>query len=170
VQKEQCFSLGKITKLHGYKGGLILHIDSSTPQFFKDLESVFLEINQELVPFFFAQKGKLNGKKLLVYFEDISPEKASALVGRNAYLPQSMFPEVEDDLYYDKAIMGYDVIVKDASIGKIVDVVENSGQNLFVVASNSSEYLIPAVDPFITSLDQAKKIIYLELPEGLLDL
>ncbi len=106
----------------------------------------------------------------MVYFEDISPEQASALVGRNAYLPQSMFPEVEDDLYYDKAIMGYDVLVKGASIGKIVDVVENSGQNLFVVASDSSEYLIPAVDPFITSLDQAKKIIYLELPEGLLDL
>jgi len=105
-----------------------------------------------------------------VYFEDISPEQASALVGRDAYLPQSMFPEVEDDLYYDKAIIGYDVVVKGDSIGKIVDVVENTSQNLFVVSSESSEHLIPAVDPFISSLDKAKKIIYLELPEGLLDL
>ena len=30
MQKEQCFSLGKITKLHGYKGAVVLHIDSST--------------------------------------------------------------------------------------------------------------------------------------------
>ena len=170
MQKEQCFSLGKITKLHGYKGGLILYIDSSTPQFFKDLESVFLEINQELVPFFFAQKGKLNGKKLLVYFEDVSPEQASSLIGRSAFLPQDMFPEVDDDIYYDKAIIGYDVYVLGASIGKITDVIENSSQNLFVVESDSDNYLIPAVDPFISNLDKAKKIIYLELPDGLLDL
>ena len=53
--KESCFSLGKITKLHGYKGAVILHIDSSTPEYFKDLESVLLEIGTELVPFFFAK-------------------------------------------------------------------------------------------------------------------
>ena len=96
MQKEQCFSLGKITKLHGYKGGLILHIDSSTPHYFKDLESVLLDIDQELVPFFLSQKGKLNGKKLLIYLEDVRPEDAYKYVGREAYLPESMLPEAED--------------------------------------------------------------------------
>jgi 16S rRNA processing protein RimM len=81
-----------------------------------------------------------------------------------------MFPEVDDDIYYDKAIIGYDVHVHGASIGKITDVIENSSQNLFVVESDSNNYLIPAVDPFISNLDKAKKIIYLELPDGLLDL
>ena len=82
--KESCFSLGKITKLHGYKGAVILHIDSSTPEYFKDLESVLLEIGTELVPFFFAERGKLNGKKLVVKFEDIRPEEAPRIVGSAA--------------------------------------------------------------------------------------
>ena len=82
--KEQCFLLGKITKLHGYKGAMVLHIDSSTPQYFKELESVFLEFNQELVPFFFAEKGKLNGKKLIVKLEDVSPEQASRFIGSSS--------------------------------------------------------------------------------------
>jgi len=170
VQKEQCFSLGKITKLHGYKGGLILHIDSSTPQYFKDLESVLLDIDQELVPFFLSQKGKLNGKKLLINLEDVRPEDAHKYVGREAYLPESMLPEAEDDAYYDKAIIGYTAWEGKGDIGVVVDVVENSSQNLFVVEKGQQEFLIPAVDAFIKGIDTNEKIIYLELPEGLLDL
>ena len=170
MQKEQCFSLGKITKLHGYKGGLILHIDSSTPHYFKDLESVLLDIDQELVPFFLSQKGKLNGKKLLIYLEDVRPEDAHKYVGREAYLPESMLPESEDDEYYDKAIIGYTAWDGKSEIGEVVDVVENSSQNLFVVEKGDQEFLIPAVDAFIKGIDSNEKIIYLELPEGLLDL
>ena len=170
MQKEQCFPLGKITKLHGYKGGLILHIDSSTPQYFKDLESVLLDIDQELVPFFLSQKGKLNGKKLLINLEDVRPEDAHKYVGREAYLPESMLPEAEDDAYYDKAIIGYTAWEGKGDIGVVVDVVENSSQNLFVVEKGQQEFLIPAVDAFIKGIDTNEKIIYLELPEGLLDL
>ena len=170
MQKEQCFSLGKITKLHGYKGGLILHIDSSTPQYFKDLESVLLDIDQELVPFFLSQKGKLNGKKLLIYLEDVSPEDAHKYVGREAYLPEFLLPKVEDNSYYDKAIIGYVAWDGPNVIGEIVNVVENSSQNLFVVEKGERELLIPAVDAFVKSIDSEQKIIYLELPEGLLDL
>ena len=170
MQKEQCFSLGKITKLHGYKGGLILHIDSSTPQYFKDLESVLLDIDQELVPFFLSQKGKLNGKKLLIYLEDVRPEDAHKYVGCEAYLPESMLPKAEDDTYYDKAIIGYKAWDGPKEIGKVVDVVENSSQNLFVVEKGEQEFLIPAVDAFIKGIDTNEKNIYLELPEGLLDL
>jgi len=170
VQKEQCFSLGKITKLHGYKGGLILHIDSSTPQYFKDLESVLLDINQELVPFFLSRKGKLNGKKLLIYLEDVRAEDAHKYVGRKAYLPESMLPKTEEDSYYDKAIIGYTAWDGEIEIGEVVNVVENSSQNLFIVEKDEQELLIPAVDAFIKSIDSEQKIIYLELPEGLLDL
>ena len=170
MQKEQCFSLGKITKLHGYKGGLILHIDSSTPQYFKDLESVLLDINQELVPFFLSRKGKLNGKKLLIYLEDVRAEDAHKYVGRKAYLPESMLPKTEEDSYYDKAIIGYTAWDGEIEIGEVVNVVENSSQNLFIVEKDEQELLIPAVDAFIKSIDSEQKIIYLELPEGLLDL
>ena len=98
MQKEQCFSLGKITKLHGYKGAVVLHIDSSTPQYFKELESVLLEINQELVPFFVSTIGALNGKKLVLSFEDIGLEEAKRLVNSAAFLPMHMLPEPEEDL------------------------------------------------------------------------
>ncbi len=134
------------------------------------MESVLLDIDQELVPFFLSQKGKLNGKKLLIYLEDVRAEDAHKYVGREAYLPESMLPKTEDGSYYDKAIIGYTAWDVASAIGEVVDVVENSSQNLFVLAKGEQEFLIPAVDAFIKGIDSEQKIIYLELPEGLLDL
>ena len=140
---------------------MVLHIDSSTPQYFKELESVFLEFNQELVPFFFAEKGKLNGKKLIVKLEDVSPEEA--------YLPQELLPTPKDG-FYDKAILGFSVFNRDKGIGVIEDVIENASQNLFVIEKDQKEYLVPAVEAFIQSIDHTNKNVYLDLPDGLLDL
>ena len=172
MQKEQCFSLGKITKLHGYKGAVVLHIDSSTPQYFKELESVFLEINQELVPFFLDKPGKLNGKKMIVEFEDIKPDEAPRLVGCSAYLPQELLPEPEEGEFYDKAIIGYTAIdvSNKAPIGKVIDIIENTAQSIFVLGDGEKEYLVPVVEAFIKDIDHKQKMLYLQVPEGLLDL
>ena len=171
MQKEQCFSLGKITKLHGYKGAVVLHIDSSTPQYFKELESVLLEINQELVPFFVSTIGALNGKKLVLSFEDIGLEEAKRLVNSAAFLPMHMLPEPEEDKgFYDKAIEGYTAFYNGQSFGSIVEIIEQSAQNLFLIESDKVQHLIPVVEPFIQRIDHKKKSIYFDLPEGLLDL
>ena len=148
---------------------MVLHIDSSTPQYFKTLESVFLEFNQELIPFFFAERGKLNGKKLIVKLEDVSPEEASRFVGCQAYLPQEMLPAPKAG-FYDKAILGFKAYASGTEIGTIIEVIENASQNLFVIEQGEKEYLVPAVEAFIQKIEHTEKIVYLELPEGLLDL
>ena len=148
---------------------MVLHIDSSTPQYFRTLESVFLEFNQELIPFFFAERGKLNGKKLIIKLEDVAPEEAARYVGCQAYLPQEMLPAPKEG-FYDKAIIGFQAFSNEQQIGTITEVVENAAQNLFVIEQGEKEYLVPAVEAFIQKIEHTEKIVYLELPEGLLDL
>lgn len=148
---------------------MVLHIDSSTPQYFRELESVFLEIDQELIPFFFAERCKLNGKKLIVKLEDVSADEASRFIGCNAYLPEEMLPTPKEG-FYDKVILGFTAYHRDKAIGTITDVVENTAQNLFVIEQGEKEFLVPAVEAFIQRIEHPEKIVYLELPEGLLDL
>ena len=100
---------------------MVLYIDSSTPQYFRELESVFLEFNQELIPFFFAERGKLNGKKLIVKIEDVRAEEASRFVGCNAYLPEEMLPAPKE-VFYDNAILCYTAYYREKAIGIITDV------------------------------------------------
>jgi 16S rRNA processing protein RimM len=52
MNKDQCFYLGSVAKLHGYKGGLSLYLDVDYPDDYTEMESVFIEINKQLVPFF----------------------------------------------------------------------------------------------------------------------
>lgn len=169
---EDCFELGKLTKLHGYKGDIVLHFFSSTPEDYKDLESVLLEYNQELVPFFFEHKSKLKGSKMIVRFEDISPADSKKLVGAHVYIPLAMLPEIEqEDSFYYHEVKGYSAHQKDGSVlGIIEDVLDNTAQDLFLIVKDSRELLVPVVDDFIVEVNKVEKKIYLDLPEGFIDL
>ena len=79
-----------------------------------------------------------------------------------------MLPSITEG-FYDKAIIGFNVISNGSSIGSIIDVIENTAQNLFLI-EGEKEFLVPAVEAFIKEIDHQNKIVYLELPEGLLDL
>ena len=52
MQIKDCYFLGTITKAHGYKGELNVHLDTDEPQAYKNLESIFIEKNGLLIPFF----------------------------------------------------------------------------------------------------------------------
>lgn len=149
----------------------MLFLDTTTPEFFTELESVFLEVGQELVPFFFQDRGKLNGKKFIVTFEDVNAEAAAALVGCEAYLPQDMLPEMEDG-FYDAALIGFTAKERNGQvIGTVVEVLELSAQHLFVIETETEHrILVPAVEAFIFELNDQTRELVLELPEGLLDL
>ena len=79
MTKNDCYYLGKVTKKHGFKGNLIIHLDTDEPELYDTLEAVFIEQDGTLVPFFFETSQPYQGTKLLVKFEDITPEEANEL-------------------------------------------------------------------------------------------
>ena len=50
--KADCYRLGAIAKLHSYKGEVSIFLDVDDLQEYKHLESVFVEYDNKLVPFF----------------------------------------------------------------------------------------------------------------------
>src|SRR5690606_24957509 len=95
MQKEDCYYVGKITKPHGFKGNLIVHLETDEPELYENMESVFIETNGMLVPFFFEFAQVHGNNKLLVKFEDVSAEEAERLVNKELYLPLDTLPELE---------------------------------------------------------------------------
>ncbi len=170
--KTDCFQLGRITKKHSYKGEVVVHLDTDMPEKYQNLESVFLDIQGELVPFFIEESLWTGGQKLRVKFEDIdNEEQALKLINHEVYLAIALLPPLKGKQFYYHEVEGFTAIdVNLGEIGVIKTVSDESSQALFIIQKGDKEILIPAIDSFISKIDRIAKIIYLETPDGLLDL
>jgi 16S rRNA processing protein RimM len=172
MRKEDCFYLGKIAKKFSYKGEVLAWLDTDDPGYFEDMESVFVELNKHLVPFF-IEKSRLHKNDFLrIQFEDMdSEEAADRIMGCDIYLPLTMLPKLEGDKFYFHEIIGFTAHDKRlGDIGIIVGVNDTSAQSLFEIKKGDIEILVPMIDNFIVKVDRENKTIFLDTPDGLVDL
>lgn len=172
MQKEDCFYLGKIVKKYSFKGELLVKLDTDDPSIYTKMESVFIDKNKNLIPFFIERSSLHKSTLLRVKFEDIdSEEDAEKLLKSEIYLPLEFLPQLTGNKFYYHEIFGFEA--EDLSfglIGIIKGVNDNTNQAILEIDRNGSEILIPLIDDFIKSVDREQKKIILEVPEGLIDI
>lgn len=168
---ENCYLLGYIVRTHGVSGDLIFHIDADYPEDYIDLDSVFVEIKGNLVPYFIEDFNLHKTDKAIVALEGIDTiEKAQALVGSALYLPEEALEELEEGQFYYHDIPGYTVVDNTlGALGEVVTVYTPGAQDLIAMSYNGFEVLIPVVDDIVIRADHEQKQIHVNLPEGLLD-
>ena len=168
---DDCFQLGYVIKHHGLHGELSIFLDTDFPENYIKMESVYVELQQKLVPFFIESLKILN-QKAIVNLSDInSLVDAQALKGAPIYLPLEFLPDLDESQFYYHEIINYKVIEnKSGDIGHVEDVYEVAGNDLLKVNCRGKEVLIPIRDDIITKVDKIRKIINVTLPEGLLEI
>ena len=172
MNRDDFYYLGKIVKTSGYKGNLVFFFDVDDISYYKDLEAVFVEINDELIPFAINGLQIKDNKTAFVKMEDIDDEEqAVAMTGNELYLPLSYLPTLSGNKFYYHEVTGFEVVdAKYGNIGKIENFIEHTAQALFVIKNNDKEILIPVSDDFIKKIDRVGRIIEIEAPEGLIDI
>ncbi len=172
MNKAECFELGYVAKLHGFKGEVSLFLDVTNPNDYAGLDAVFIEINQQLTPFF-IESFKLKKKGFAaVKFEGIDTENdARVLLRKRCFLPLTILPDLDDTHFYDHEIEGFTVIDQQkGNIGILTQVVDLSVNPLLQVDANGTEILIPFVEGLIVKVDRPKKELHIAAPAGLIDL
>ncbi len=169
---DDCFYLGKITKLFGYKGEVILFLDTDSPEIYYNIESVLLEIQGELIPFMIDNSKIKNRFNIIVSFHNFGAEEVSSLINAAAYLPLNMLPKLSGNKFYFHEVIGFQVVDKEyGTIGKVQIFYDNPGQTIMSVLNDEGiEILIPVIDKFFKSVDRKNKSIEIEAPEGLIEL
>lgn len=166
-----CFNLGYISKRIGNKGELAFVLDVDDPARYKKLQSVFLELNGTLVPFF-IQTLQLRGNTAVVALEGIdSIDRAEELTGTSLYLPLNMLPPLKGKKFYFHEMPGFIVVDKlFGEVGVIEKVLDFPQQAIFQVKRGEQEILIPAREEFIIKIDREARKVELQAPEGLIDI
>lgn len=172
MRKEDCFYLGKIAKKFSFKGEVLLYLDTDEPELYKNMESVFVEFNKNLVPFFIENSSLHKGDFLRVQFEDVdTEEEADKLIGCEIYLPLSMLPKLEGNKFYFHEVIGFEIEdLKLGVFGIIESINDSTAQPLFEVLNGSVELLIPMIDAFLVKIDRENKKVIMDLPDGLIDM
>ena len=172
MRKEDCFYLGKIVTKYSFKGQVIIKLDTDEPELYKEMESVYVNLGNNLVPFFIEKSSLHKGNQLRVQFEDVySEEEADSILKSEIYLPLDLLPKLDGDKFYFHEVIGFTVI--DASfgeVGTIVHINDKAAQPLFEIDREGKEIFIPMIDDFIKKVDRENNTIEVETPEGLIEL
>jgi 16S rRNA processing protein RimM len=172
MHKNDCFYLGKIAKKFSFKGEVLIYLDTDEPELYENMESVFVEFNKNLVPFFIENSSLHKNDFLRVQFEDVDSEaEADTLLGCDIYLPLSLLPKLEGNKFYFHEVIGFEIEDKRLGIfGVIQSINDTTAQPLFEVLNGEVEMLIPMIDHFLVEIDRKNKKVVMDLPEGLIEM
>ena len=172
MRKEDWFYLGKIAKKFSFKGEVLIYLDTDEPELYENMESVFVDFNKNLVPFFIENSNLHKNDFLRVQFEDVNnEEEADRIVGCEVYLPLTMLPKLEGNKFYFHEVIGFEIEDQRLGVfGKIVSINDTSAQPLFEVINGNVEILVPMIDQFLVKIDRENKKVIMNLPEGLVEM
>ena len=172
MNKADCFHLGYVAKLHGFKGEVSLFLDVTDPSDYASLDAVYIDINDQLTPFFVESIKLKNGNFAAVRFEGLTDENAAKkILRKDIYLPAQILPELKGTNFYDHEVVGFKVI--DANFGEVgilEQVVDLPVNPLLQVMRGEKEVLIPFIDGLVTKVDREKKELHVAAPEGLIEI
>ncbi len=172
MDPENVYWLGTISKTRGAAGSIVLKLDNKISERFFEMESVFLEIEGLLVPFFINVAEPLDQKNILLNFDSVKTEnQCKDLLGCKVYT------EFSDVIIPDKKTSQYNYLIgftlwdqKYGNVGKITEILFYPDNPVFQIKQDQKEIFVPLHEDLIIEIDSPKKIIKVNLHEGLLDL
>jgi len=169
---QDCFRIGSVLKTKGLKGEMQLYVDFDG---LEDIEfdALFIEIAGKLAPFFVESiKYNTHNNQAYLHLEDVDTiEKAAALVKKDIYLPNKLKPVKGEEEFTLFDLEGFMVVDEDeGELGIITEINEYPQQLMATVIYKDAEVLFPLNEDIITGIDQVKELLYVDLPEGLLNI
>jgi 16S rRNA processing protein RimM len=172
IKKDKCLLLGTLTKPHGTKGSVLLWFKNLIAEDIRLRESVFVEIDGLLVPYFIENFKQNTPETAILKFEGIDSEtKAKTFAGLAVYMHKDQVKQKRKLTAELPSLSGYKVTDKRLGFvgiaGEIADIANNP---LLQVKHENREFLIPIHEDIILEINDKEKEIRIDAPEGLFEL
>ena len=167
----QYFKIGKLAASVGLKGELVLKHSLGKKTSLKGLETIFLEERKDsFMPYFISTTAIKNDAELYIKLEGIdSKETARKLTPKEVWITDTDFKKFAAKSS-PIALLGFNIINEGEDLGEILEVIEQPHQVLCAILLNGKEALIPIHEDSLEKVDTKKRRVYVNLPDGLLDI
>ena len=168
--KNEYYYLGHITKPFGIKGQLCCYFDTDEPEKYANLDAVFIDLDDEKLPYLIEDIQYRGANTFVIQFADVDEEEAKGLVKAELYLPLSDLPPLTGNKFYFHEVIGFKVIDEEkGEVGTCQDFIDISHHPIMQIDHDGVEVLIPAIDEIFRKVDRENRTIYIQAPEGLID-
>ncbi len=167
----QYFKIGKFAASYGLQGDLVLQHSLGKRTTLKGLETIYIEeTNNNFLPYFIEKTSIKSESETYIKLEGIdNKEIARKLTPKEAWLEEIDFKKFAAKAA-PIALLGFSMIDGDTDLGEIIEVIEQPHQVLCTILYKGKEALIPIHEASLVKLDKKNKKVFVELPEGLLDI
>jgi 16S rRNA processing protein RimM len=165
------FKAGKLVAVHGLKGELIFKHELGKKTSLKNLNTIFIEDKKDSFFPWFIQSTKIKSDdEILLTLEGVENREAAAKLSQKVV----WFAEEDFKKFAAKtapaSLLGYTVFNNTEKLSEILEVIEQPQQLLCRIELKNKEVLIPIHESFLKKIDHKKKEVWMELPDGLLDI
>lgn len=163
-------SIGKLVATFGVKGELVLRHHLGKKSSLKGLETLFIEIKkEELLPYFIESTKIKNEEEIYIKFDGLDTREAALkLVQKQVWLTEEEFHRYARSTA-PISFLGYHILHNDTDLGEILEIIEQPHQLLCRIDLNGKEALIPIHQDSLLKVDKRKKLLVVDLPDGLLE-
>ncbi len=175
ITRDELIAIGHYNKPHGVAGEISATVDVDF-DVLRALSCLVCDIDGIYVPFFVNNCRPKSMDTVLLTIDGINSEHdAARLVNHEIYALKRDYRHESDesdaDGYPLDYFIGFDLVDADGNpIGQIDDVDESTENAIFIVSDGDSSLMIPASDDLIVEFDLDKRVMVMDLPQGLLDL
>ena len=152
---DELVAIGTIEKPFGVRGEVKVRSLSDVPGRFEGLTRVTLEApSGRAVSTVVRSVRAMHGAYVLGVDALSTPEEAAAFRGGWVKIPQGSAPPLPSGQYYKYELLGLTVRDEDGhTVGTLEEIMDTSGNHVFVVRGMQGEILIPATKDAIVDVD-----------------
>jgi len=165
------FKIGRLAATYGTEGQFILEHSLGKKTSLKGLETIFIEEKKDsFLPWFISSTKIKNDKETFVKLDGIdSKEAARVLIKKEVWLSENDFKKFAASAA-PISFLGFMIVNHKEALGEVIEVIEQPHQILCVIMIDDKEVLIPIHENSLEKIDKKNHKLYVELPDGLLDL
>ena len=175
IRREELIAIGHYNKPHGVAGEISATVDVDF-DVLQSLTCLVSEIDGIFVPFFVDACRPKTTETVLLTIDGIdSEQEAARLVNHDIYALKRDYQQASDEADADgyplDYFIGFELQDNDGKrVGDIAAVDEQTENAIFIIDCDGTELMVPANDDLIVEFDIDKRVMVMDLPEGLLDL
>lgn len=163
--------MGYVAAAHGVRGEVLVRLHAPGSDLFARVAAVTLRRKDGRTASHPVEAARPHKDGWLVCFADVvDRDGADALRGAEVLVDSSSLPPLEEDEFYLDAVIGYEVVDARAGLlGTVQGIMTTTIDILAVTDARGRELLLPLLEGVVDEVDDAARVLRVDVPDGLLD-